>query len=231
MKRIAVIPCKAFSRRVPSKNFRMLGDKPLWKYTTDYCEREGLPYVVALSVDRPTLEGVPNDRCLVLPDVLHYGHAAELIISLLTHKYIRGVDDHTIVYMMLPTSPFRMPYMVSRAEELLEKDDCRSVVAVAPTNKPCSDRLLLPQGQLVAAQNDVPWLHGKIHHPDQYRVTGTLFAARKRDLLQEGTFHIADGTYGLPVKPWEAIEIDTPEDWQFAELVRDGLLAQQKGRG
>ena len=38
MKTVAIIPIKEKSERVPGKNFRMIGEKPLYKYLLDKLE-------------------------------------------------------------------------------------------------------------------------------------------------------------------------------------------------
>ena len=66
MKNFAIIPIKSQSTRVLNKNFRVLKDKPLWKWTLDKIIETNLFEKIYISTDKIELFDSFNYKNIVL---------------------------------------------------------------------------------------------------------------------------------------------------------------------
>ena len=63
MKVAATIPIKSNSTRVKNKNFRLLGDKPLYEYIIDHCIQAECFDDIYVDTDSPEI----NNYCTISP--------------------------------------------------------------------------------------------------------------------------------------------------------------------
>lgn len=227
----AFIPCKSHSSRIPNKNFVDLGGKQLWEHTVKFCESNHLPYCLLTEKggrgDNINLFTTSSRMMLPLPTSYHQGHAAELVINVLQEHKFPQIGDDTLIYLLLPTNPFRDSIMLLRSRYLIRYGNATSVVTVVPDAKQCSKRIA--SGNNVNVVDPVvpnggtytDYVHGRTNEGQRVRVVGTLFCSTKSNLLTNGTFHVE--ATGIVIPPWQAVEIDTLEDLQFAEIVHRGL--------
>jgi CMP-N-acetylneuraminic acid synthetase len=159
---IALIPARAGSKGIPGKNFRVLGDRPLWHYAADCAHRflrdQQQPGAVVLSTDAEWVAVPPHieRRTEEGPFQLHRGTIQPIylrrpanlaqddtpMLAVVQHalEAIPGEPDDVIV-LLQPTQPFRTPERVREAIALLQsrKRGLHSVVSVAalpPTHAP-----------------------------------------------------------------------------------------------
>lgn len=111
MKRVAIIPARGESKRVPNKNIRILGDKPLIAYTIASARNSGLFDGVYVSTEHEKtafLAGYYGAEILprperfatdVSPDREFLAHAIE--------KLHLAVDPKNEMWILRPTNPFR----------------------------------------------------------------------------------------------------------------------------
>lgn len=125
---VAVVPARTGSRRVPRKNFRDLGGRPLWRWAADVGLGLGLPVIV--SSDAPDPGGLPDGvTWLQRPAALATDTART--VDVLWHAWDTklGRGPCTLVVLQ-PTTPFRDPMAVGRAVELSQRTGWAVVTGV-----------------------------------------------------------------------------------------------------
>jgi N-acylneuraminate cytidylyltransferase len=133
-----------------------------------------------------------------------------------------------VVVQIRPTSPLRPPGLVDEGLELLARDpDAHSLRAVTmPSQNPfkmwtLADRYLAP---LLSSAEGEPWNQPRQHLPVAFWQTGHLDIARRDTVLRDSSM-TGRRIVPLVVDPAFAVDIDTPEQWAFAEwLLSDGGL-------
>ena len=219
--RVAVIPARGGSKRVPRKNVRLLGGRPL----------------VALAV-QTALAARSIDRVVVSTDDPEVADAARSAGAEVPFVRVAGLsDDHT------PLVP-----VVADAVERLGLDRADEVCCVYPTAVgllPAD----LDAGAARLAATSASYVIGVVRYPhpvqralalaDDGRVTMTdpdLALARTQDLPPRwhdaGQFvwgraaawldrvPVLTDACGLELPGWRAIDLDTEDDWTRAELLR-----------
>lgn len=139
---IALIPCRGGSKRVPNKNFRPLGGKPLVAWTIDAAHEAGLEKIFLCTdepekaLDASTYSKAPDVTILHQPHPLHQDLSIDLEWISDALNQIRDLEhqegfcapcsldiDHMRnreFILLRPTSPFRGPDTIRRALEQWE---------------------------------------------------------------------------------------------------------------
>lgn len=132
MRRIAVIPARVGSKRLPGKNTMKLDGKPLIEYTIDVAIESQQFDSIVVSTDCPVvLEILKQDKyeevyVLDRPWHLTNGHATsgETVLDALSTLYFEG---HRIadswVCLLQPTSPLRTATDIQKAIQLAETEN------------------------------------------------------------------------------------------------------------
>lgn len=213
---VAFVHAKGTSERVPSKNLKLLGDKPLFYYAIQ--NALNAKYVDEVVIDSD------SDEILELGE--RYGaNKLKRPIELATN-FATGDDlaywqasnrqNSEIVLQVIPTAPFLKSKSIDDAILLLKNSNVNSVVGTY-------------QEAFYLWQNNKPsyYVNGKIPNskdlePLTYETTGlyinkTSFVLKHKKRL--------DPNSCLPhnLSKIEAIDINTIEDFEFAEIIMKGL--------
>jgi len=220
---IAVIPARSGSKRVPRKNIRLLGGRPLIAWAIETCLTSALFDSVIVSTDDPEIAAlaeengasVPFERPAVLSDddtplAPVIAHAISMIEELGLHP-----DAVCCVY---PGSPGLTPDDLRSSWATLEAAPHPPfVVGVSEYPHPIQRALtrdssgmlrMVDPGQALTRTQDLPPLW---HDAGQF-VWGRTTAWR--DGLP-----ILDNAMGYELSAWRAIDLDTEDDWMRAEIV------------
>lgn len=220
--RIAVIPARGGSKRIPRKNVRSFAGRPMIAHAIELARRSGLFEHVVVSTDdaevarvaREWQAEVPfmrppelaDDHTPTLPVV---AHAVQTVLDL-------GWQVHQAC-CIYPAVPLLQPRVLAEALSLLEKGDAPYVFPVLAFRSPIQRALrrddtgkaspLHPEYTQTRTQDLVPAYHD----------AGQFYWGRAEAWLQGLGIHAHALT--LVLDPAQAVDIDTPEDWAFAEAL------------
>lgn len=219
---VAFVHAKGTSDRVPSKNLRMLGDRPLFCHAIANA-------LAARKVDRVIIDSDSEE-------ILHLGEAAGALPLLrpkaLATNFTSGDDlaywqasshpSSRIVLQVIPTAPFLRPESIDRAITLLEEGIAESVAGVfEDVFYEWSDgrpTYYTPEGKIPNSTE-----LGKTI----FETTG-LYANLTQTVLRTKRRMNPARAVGLPLSRIESIDINTPEDFEFAQIVWRGLNASRR---
>jgi N-acylneuraminate cytidylyltransferase len=204
---IALIPARVHSHGIPNKNFRpLVGISPVMRAVTA-CFGAGIKAYV--SSDRPNLE---HWRWWV-------ERPAELAkdttpMRLVIEHFLQQVDGppDELILLVEPTQPLRQPKHLTQAIELSEQYP--RVVSVVETESvqklyfvTDADDVLLPVSIPVERRQDAR---------KTYRCDGTVYTFRRKAF--PALTSLQRGSHLILIPPEESCPLDTPLDWQLAEL-------------
>lgn len=134
MKTLGLIPARAGSRRLPRKNLRLLGGKPLvqWAIDTARCATT-LDAVVVSSDDEAVLDLAASlDPSLPLPRPEALATDTSPAIDFIHHALGTLDPSHNVevVVVIQPTSPFTRPDDIDSTVSLLHRTGASSAVTV-----------------------------------------------------------------------------------------------------
>ena len=224
MRLLALVPARGGSKRIPDKNIRVLGDKPLIHWTIDTARQAAVFVDVLVSTDSPAIAEVARARGALVP----WLRPAELATDTATSM---GVCLHALdwyeathgtvdgLMLLQPTSPFRSAATIRRGVDLFRGHAAGSVVAFSPAAshpywcyriqgnslQPFMDGVVMP-----TRSQDLPPAHV---------INGALYVAGPSYLRRHGSFL---GPQAVPLvmdDAREALDIDTEMDWAVAEAL------------
>lgn len=221
VKVVGVIPARSGSQRVKDKNIKPLAGRPLIYYTI-----------------REALKAKTLDRVIVSTDSKHYadiarGYGAE--VPFLRPKEISGEDVcmspvliHCVEYLekhedyyvdavatLQPTSPFRVALDIDNAVDKLFATGADSVVSVREVTEPPNWMFRLEGDKMVRFREDID-IRTKL--PNLYLPNGAVFVTRRDFLMKERRIY-GENCWALVMPPERSLDIDTPEDFEYAEYL------------
>lgn len=222
MRILALVTARGGSKRLPGKNMRLLGGKPLVVWSIDVAK--GIPEIrdILVSTDDPAIADVSRTAGALVP----WLRPAELASDTATSAdaclhaldwYERENGRIDGLLLLQPTSPFRSRDTVLRGIELYRTHQHRPVVGVSPA---ASHPMWCFR---VEGDTLQPFVGGEGLRlrsqdlPPAYVVNGAFYLIAPGDLRRLESFY-SNETVPLVIEaPEENIDIDTEWDWKMAE--------------
>jgi CMP-N-acetylneuraminic acid synthetase len=130
-----------------------------------------------------------------------------------------------VVIQLAPTCPFISSERIAQSVELISEYDCDSAVSLQRIehSHPYRARILDEDGYFdnYISDIDIESIHSRQDLPVLYCTSGGLYT-RKRELLEQydgADFALGEKRKGIVVDDYEAINIDRPIDFEFAEFL------------
>lgn len=223
MRILALITARGGSKRLPGKNIRFLGGKPLIAWSIEVTK--DIPEIcdTLVSTDDPAIAAV----CEVAGAYVPWLRPAELasdtassvdvaLHALDWYEANKGTVDGLL--LLQPTSPFRTQATVKQGIELFRKQGRHPVLGVSPAHSHPMWTLKMDGNFLV------PFIyeHGlgtrSQDLPPAYVANGSFYLISPAELRACHSF-IGPKTVPLLIEsPQEAVDIDTEWDWCVAKL-------------
>ncbi|NCJ07075.1 acylneuraminate cytidylyltransferase family protein [Synechococcales cyanobacterium C] len=228
MKILAVVPARSGSKRLPGKNIRLLGGKPLivWSIEVVY----GIPGIcdTLVSTDDPAIAEIARAAGVLVPWLRPADLATDITSSVAVclhaldwYEAEKGTIDGLL--LLQPTSPYRSQETVRKGIELFYRHNNRPVIGVSPAESHpmrCFQiegdtmRPFIKGSGLMLRSQDLPLA---------YAVNGAFYLIAPDDLRKRQSFY-TDNIMPLPIdSAAEAIDIDTEWDWKMAETILSGF--------
>lgn len=214
---IAILPARGGSVRIPGKNKRPFCGWPVIEYSIEAAQQSGCFSRIVVSTDDDDILGIAKaagvDGYWRSPKYAT-AHAimAEAVIEVLQvyAKHSQAFEYGCVIY---PAAPFITP---ARLMEGLDKLKEGWHVACPVYQGPHVERALRLEDGRVASRfpeynqvNSDGW-------PESYYHAGQWFWFDVAELILEGTL-MAEKTAGVVIDKHEAVDIDTLDDWVWAE--------------
>jgi CMP-N-acetylneuraminic acid synthetase len=209
----AIVPMRHFSRRVPGKNYRTLGSKPLYRHILDVLL--SVPAITEVVVDtdsepmmREIEEEIPRVRLVVRPQ--HLRSEMQVMNEILLNTVTQVDADYYL--QTHSTNPLLRPETIDHAIEVFmaARDTHDSLFSVTPLQT----RLWTAGGQAI---NHDPDNLVRTQDLDPIMEENSCIYIFRRDVLEARHNRIGAKPLVYAMDPSEAIDIDTELDWLIAE--------------
>ncbi len=224
MRILALITARGGSKRVPGKNIRPLGGRPLIVWSIDVAKR--IPEIcdILISTDDAAIAEVARNAGALVPWLRPAELASDTATSvdvalhaLDWYESERGAVDGLL--LLQPTSPFRSRDTVLRGIGQFRLHQHRPVVGIflAESHPMWCFQVV---GETMRPFIDGGGLHLRSQDlPPAYVVNGAFYLLTPDDLRRSKSFYSDEMTPLVIEKPEESIDIDTEWDWKMAEMV------------
>jgi CMP-N,N'-diacetyllegionaminic acid synthase len=221
MKILVLIPARGGSKRIPGKNIKLLGDKPLITWTIEAAK--GIPEIcdILVSTDSPEIASIAEGAGASVPWMRPIELATDTATSV--DVAIHALDWYESTYgavdgilLLQPTSPFRRKKTIVRAIELFSATAMQNVVGVSNVKQHPS-LMLSPQGDVC-----VPFIERNTFETRSqemstlYIVNGCIYLITGKRLRDERSFV---GSTCIPLlisEEKESLDIDDIDDFNCA---------------
>lgn len=219
---IAVIPARGGSKRIPRKNIKAFGGKPMIAYAITAAKNSGLFDHVLVSTDDAEIASIANtwgaETPFVRPAELANDFTAT--VPVVAHAIQAGeelgwsFDNVCCIYPGVPFIEVEDLQGAFKHFKVGSADYCFPVAefpsAIQRALKRSSDGVMqpfYPEFQLTRTQDLEP----------AYFDAGQFYWGNKMAWLSNPRIHSSGIGYVIP--SWRVVDIDTPEDWERAEVL------------
>ncbi len=220
MEVVALLPMKAHSSRVPNKNFRMMGDKPLYRWILDALLATPAVSRVVINTDaQAQLEDTgltSSDRVIVRTRAQEIC-GDEVSMNRIIENDLEAVGEGHYL-MTHTTNPAISTATLTRAIAEYERALSEGYDSLFTVNRH-QTRFYTAEGEpinhdpdnLIPTQDLEPWFE---ENSCMY-----LFS---RDSFQQTNARIGTKPKLFETPPLESVDIDEPEDWRLASILLTG---------
>lgn len=224
MRILALIIARGGSKRLPGKNIRLLGGRPLIVWSIDVAKGIAEICNILVSTDDSSIADVARRAGALVPWLrpaeLSTDTATSVDVCLHALDWYEGEHGKVDGLLLLqPTSPFRRRETVLRGCALFRAHERRPVLGVSPAASHPLRCFEIEGGTLR------PLMEGGGRHvkaealPPAYVVNGAFYLIAPEDLRARQAFYGPDAVPLVIDRPEEMMDIDTAWDWKLAEAV------------
>ena len=227
--RLCVIPARGGSKRIPHKNIREFGGKPMIAWSIEAAQASECFDSITISTDDAEIAEVSKQYGVDAP----FMRPAELaddfvgtmpVVAHAVQWYQSHGQDLTAVCCLYATAPFVNPSDISQGYHQLEQSAVDVFVFTATTYASPIERALRLDASTGEAQMWQPEFFSKRSQDLEpaYHDAGQFYWGRPQAWLQSRNLFERGKPLLLP--RWRVQDIDTEEDWIQAELIRQIMI-------
>ncbi|MEQ8434716.1 MAG: NTP transferase domain-containing protein [Oceanicaulis sp.] len=226
---LCVIPARGGSKRIARKNVRAFAGEPMLAHALGAALHSGVFCEVHVSTEDDEIAAVAARygappafrRCETLAD--DHTPIRDVVKAVLA-EYARGGRDFDAVALVYATAVLIEPSDLAAAFKAFRADPARPLLSVVEAGTPLERLLVEEAGVLKPALPD-RFANRTQDLTPAYRDAGA-FAFFASEALRADT----DGAAALGFRPFvlprfKAMDIDTEDDWRFAQIIKAGLAA------
>lgn len=231
MKKIAIIPARGGSKRIPKKNIKEFCGKPIIAYGISEALKSEAFDEVMVSTDSEEIACIAEKYGANVPFLRSintsgdFSTTAEVIFEVLD-RYREINMEFEYGMCIYPTAPFVTAEKIREAMELIQNTNAKIVLPVVAFSYP-------PQRGYVMKNNEL-----KMQYPENFRVrsqdlekiyhdAGQFFAINISK-YREVNGIVVNGIIPYVLSEYEVQDIDNETDWQIAQMKYNYLLNKNR---
>ncbi len=229
---LIIIPARSGSKRIPNKNIKLLNNKPLIYYTIKYALTEKIKARIVVSTDSKKIANIARDFGAETPFLRPKNLSADqtLDFPVINHclDYLEKVEKFYpdfFVYLR-PTQPIRIKGEIKKSINILKNNIKIDSVRTIQKNKypPFWMKKIDKKNNLVSLEKKYQKLADQRSQnlPITFFCDGAIDASRVKSYKKHKSFS-KGRVYGMYKKNQSYIDIDTINDWHYAEYLIKNL--------
>ena len=226
--KIAIIPARGGSKRIPGKNIRDFLGKPIIGYSIEVALQSGLFDRVVVTTDSDEIAKtaisfgaeVPFVRSSHLSD--DYATMTDVMLDCV-EKLLNDGYSFDMFCCLMPTAPFIFPELLVDANELTLDSGNDAVISVSEFAFPIQRAFVQNEkGFMALREPEFEMLRSNDMEP-AYHDAGQFYFLRLKPFQEQKRFFMsASKPFILPAHMVQ--DIDTEDDWIYAEQLYETLL-------
>ena len=221
MKSIAIITARGGSKRIPRKNIKEFCGKPILAYSIEAALASECFDTVMVSTDDEEIAEIARKYGAQVPFIRSeatandYATTADVLLEVLA-KYEEQGEVFERACCIYPTAPFLTAGRLSEAMTLLEDKQADSVLPIVRFSFPPQRCVVIKDGFLQPKWPECMSMRSQDLEPF-YHDVGQFYCFKVSSFLTRKNL-VMEKTVPLEMSEVEVQDIDTPSDWQMAEI-------------
>lgn len=225
MRVLGVITARGGSKGVPGKNIRVIAGRPLIAWTAKAALGATRLARTILTTDDLAIAAAGRAAGIDVPFMRPAELAGDLTPSLPVVQHALAMveqagERYDAVCLLQPTSPMRTAALIDACIERFEGSSADSLMTILPVpaeHNPHWVYRMSADGELASFVPGPP-ITRRQDLPAAYHREGAVYLVR-RDVLVDKNSLYGETILGYPVDPRHTVNIDTPADWELAEVM------------
>lgn len=220
--KIAVIPARGGSKRIPRKNIKQFCGKPMIAWAIVAAQESGLFDHIIVSTDDEEISEISREWGAETPFVRPENLADDLTptVPVIAHAVETCIQNGWAIEhacCIYPCVPFLQYQDLISALDLLVERDADFVYPVTEYAHPIQRAMRrLPGGEMQFFSPEYELTRTQ-DLETAYHDTGQFYWGKASAWLEHKKMH-TDGL-GMPIPGWRVVDIDSSDDWVRAELI------------
>ena len=232
--KLAVIPARGGSKRIPRKNVKLFGGKPMIAWSIEAAQRTGLFDRIVVSTDDKEIASIARkygaDVPFVRPAELSDDHTATApVIAHTVEWHEKQNFDPTDICCIYATAPFLRSEDIELGQKTLDQSDVDFAFSVTSYAFPIQRAVKLRNDGRIEMFDPSQFEARSQDLPEAYHDAGQFYWGTRNAWLS-GTSIFAPKSAPVLLPRYRVQDIDTPEDWERAELMMQVLRNSKKHR-
>ena len=224
MKILALITARSGSKRIPNKNIKKLCGKPLINWSIDAAKGIGDICDILVSTDSPIIAEIANKAGAIAPwlrpEEMATDSSSSVDVSLHALDWYQSeIGKVDGLLLLQPTSPFRTVKTIKKSIKLFSRHKMKSVIGFSPVSEHPLWCYKLEKGIMKPFVNNTQEHLKSQDLPPLYITNGSIYLITPDELKQNKSFYKGDIIPFIIENPMESLDIDTPWDWEVAEMI------------
>jgi len=217
-KLVALLPIKGNSERVPGKNFKIFGGRPLFQWVLNKLLEIDEIDAVVINTDAEDLllnSGLPSNKKIIIRNRKQEICGDMVSMNRVIQDDVLNIDS-ALYLMTHTTNPFISKETIVKSISVFKhsilKDNKDSLFTVNKVQERFYDAnakaINHDPNNLIRTQDLTPW----------YQENSNLYLFTKESFSQTNA-RIGSNPAILVTAPYESTDIDTPSDWELGEVM------------
>lgn len=221
MTRIAIIPARGGSKRIPRKNIKLFLGKPIISYCIDVAKQSGMFDVIMVSTDDEEIAALARNYGASVPFLRSEATANDMattydVLSEVLLQYQEGGMKFDYACCIYPTAALTTSFMLERAFELLVTQNKHMVMPVVEYGHSIWRSLKMDD----SCSLEYIWEEFKNSRsqdlPKAFHDAGQFYWFIPQEIIKAGK--LFTNVAGFAVTQTDVQDIDNLDDWHVAEL-------------
>jgi N-acylneuraminate cytidylyltransferase len=222
MKKIAIIPARGGSKRIPKKNIKSFLGKPIIAYSIEAALQSGLFDEVMVSTDNLKIGEIAKKYGASVPffrtDKNSDDYATTIdVIEEVLMQYQNNDQNFDYACCIYPCAPFVTAQNLQKSYSKLLEQDLDCVFPIVKYGHPIQRALRIVNTGLIEMFETENMQLRSQDFEASYHDLGQFYFFKTNEILKQRQLW-TDNTGFIELKESEAQDIDTIDDWNLAEL-------------
>ncbi len=231
--KLAVIPARGGSKRIPRKNIKRFAGKPIIAYSIEAAHKSGLFDQIIVSTDDDEIAEVAKQYGADVPFMrsaeLSGDHTGTMDVIVHAIQTVAKQQGETPEYTccIYATAPFLLPEFLQQGYDKLSRSEYAYAFSVNEFGFPIQRALRVREDGALDAMHPEFRQTRSQDLERAYHDAGQFYWGRSDAFLSQQVL-FSPSSVPVILPPHRVQDIDTPEDWVRAEYMYQALRLQEK---